>query len=110
MRDVEIKGTWVDGQPNGITEVLIKKIKYKVLYRKGEVIECSINNIAHKNILIDMVIENENYEPKVLFRFNNSSNNVSKKDSQLFFKQHEIKPSFESYFKRPIDSFGSVPF
>ena len=110
VRDVEIKGIWVDGQPNGITEVLIKKIKYKVLYRKGEVIECSINNIAHKNILIDMVIENEDYEPKVLFRFNNSSNNVSKKDSQLFFKQHEIKPSFESYFKRPIDSFGSVPF
>lgn len=112
VKDVEIKGTWADGQPNGITEVFIKKIKYKVLYRKGEVVECSINNIAHKNILLDMVIENENYEPKVLFRFNNNSNNVNreKRDSQLHFKQHEIKPSFESYFRRPIDSFASVPF
>ena len=112
LQKVEIRGIWEYGKINGVCDIKINNINYKALYRKGSLIEIqeslsSLRNAHPAEVRIS--IEEEDYDPTLLFPLIQNKAQYNIKDKILSPLTHEIKSSFSSYFKKPKDSFTSVP-
>ena len=112
LQKVEIRGIWEYGKINGVCDIKINNINYKALYRKGSLIEIqeSLSSLRNDHPTeVKISIEEEDYDPTLLFPLIQNKAQYNIKDKILYPLTHEIKSSFSSYFKKPKDSFTSVP-
>lgn len=115
LKKIEIRGIWENGKINGTCDIKINNINYNALFRKGSLIEIqelvrneqSIKKYNRSEVKIS--IEEEDYDPTLLFPLIQNKAQYNIKDKTLYPLTHEINSSFNSYFKKPKDSFTSVP-